>query len=358
MHKDKTITVLLTGAGAPGMPGVLICLRSVPNALRLVGVDMDPNAPSRTDFDAFYTVPAAHDDNFIPNVLEIAEKEKVDIVFPCVTRELAKFAEARGVFAEKGIIVATMDPYTIDVANNKGKLLTATKEAGLPTAEFYLANTVEEVEVAFEKLGYPQRAVCVKAVEGNGSRAVRIVDANISMSNLFFNEKPNCMYISKHDLMELLRETPKFPKELMLMQALPGDEYAVDLVTKNGEVLAYLCRKGMQVVSSNQTISVVVDEPDVIAQCAKVVSLLKLSGNIGFDLKCDENGNAYILEINPRLTGGIVTCLAAGANMPWLGICSWLGMDITQPNLRIGVKMQRYWNERFYDENGNLMRMG
>ena len=358
MHEtDKTITVLLTGAGAPGMPGILTCLKSAPQKLRLIGVDMDPNAPSRTDFDAFYTVPAAREDSFIPTVLEIAENEQVDLVFPCVTRELAKFAQARGLFAEKGICVATMDPETIEVANNKGKLLTATKAAGLPTAEFYLANTVEEVEEAFDKLGYPQRAVCVKAVEGNGSRAVRLVDANVSMSNLFFNEKPNGMYISKHDLLLLLRETPTIPKELMLMQALPGTEYAVDLITRDGKVLASLCRKAMQVVSSNQTTSVVVDEPDVIEQCEKVVALLNLSGNIGFDLKRDENGNAYILEINPRLTGGIVTCLAAGANMPWLGICCWLGMEVTQPKLRIGVKMQRYWNERFYDENGNLMNM-
>lgn len=355
---NKTISVLLTGAGAPGMPGILTCLKNAPQPLRLVGVDMDSSAPSRKDFDAFYTVPAARDDSFIPTVLEIAVQEQVDIIIPCVTRELAKFAAARALFAENGICVGTMDPQAIDVANNKGKLLTATRAAGLPTAEFYLANTVEEVEAAFDKLGYPQRAVCVKAVEGNGSRAVRLVDANISMSNLFFNEKPNGMYISKHDLMLLLRETPQFPKELMLMQALPGIEYSVDLVAKDGETLAALCRRGMEVVSSNQTMSVVVDEPDVIEQCRNVVSLLKLSGNIGFDLKCDENGNAYILEINPRYTGGIVTCLAAGANMPWLGICSWLGMDVQQPDLRIGVKMQRYWNERFYDENGNLMVMG
>ena len=355
---DRQITVLLTGAGAPGMPGILTCLKKAPRKLRLIGVDMDPNAPSRLDFSGFYQIPAAKDDSFIPTILEIAKREQVDIIVPCVTRELAKFAEARELFAAEGIIVATMDPHTIDVANNKGKLLTAIKQAGLPTAEFYLANTIEEVESAFNKLGYPERAVCVKAVEGNGSRAVRLVDPKISMSNLFFNEKPNGMYISKHDLIALLRETPKFPKELMLMQALPGDEYAVDLVTRNGETLTALCRKGMQVVSSNQTMSVVVDEPEVIAQCEKIVKLLKLSGNVGFDLKCSEDGTPYILEINPRFTGGIVTCLAADANMPWMGICSWLGLPFEKPKLQIGVKMQRYWNERFYDVNGNLMELG
>jgi len=355
---DKPITVLLTGAGAPGMPGILTCLKNAPRELRLIGVDMDPNAPSRKDFAGFYAVPAAKEDSFIPTILEIAKQERVDIIVPCVTRELAKFAESKPMFTEAGIVVATMDPDTIEIANNKGKLLTTIKQAGLPTAAFYLANTVEEVEIGFNKLGYPEKAVCVKAVEGNGSRAVRLIDPNISMSNLFFNEKPNGMYISKNDLMELLQETPKFPKELMLMQMLPGDEFSVDLVARDGETLTALCRKGMQVVSSNQTMSVVVDEPEVIAQCEKVVALLKLSGNIGFDLKCDEAGVPYILEINPRFTGGIVTCLAADANMPWLGICSWLGLPFDKPKLRIGVKMQRYWNERFYDENGNLMELG
>lgn len=354
----RPITVLLTGAGAPGMPGILTCLKKAPEQLRLIGVDMDMNAPSRMDFGGFYQVPAARDDNFIPTVLEIAKRENVDIIVPCVTRELAKFAEARQLFSAAGIVVATMDPDTIEIANNKGKLLTAIRQAGMPTADFYLANTIEEVESGFSKLGYPEKAVCVKAVEGNGSRAVRLVDPKISMSNLFFNEKPNGMYISKHDLMELLAETPRFPKELMLMQMLPGDEFSVDLVARDGETLTALCRKGMQVVSSNQTMSVVVDEPEVIAQCEKVVKLLKLSGNIGFDLKCDEQGTPYILEINPRFTGGIVTCLAADANMPWLGICSWLGLPFEKPALRIGVKMQRYWNERFYDEHGNLMELG
>lgn len=356
--EEQVLTVLLTGAGAPGMPGILTCLRGAPARLRLIGVDMDPNAPSRKDFSAFYVVPAARDESFIPTIVDIAIKEKVDIIVPCVTRELSKFAQARELFEKAGTRVATMELEKIEIANDKGKLLTAIKEAGLPVAKFYLADTVEQVEEAFEKLGYPQKAVCVKAVEGNGSRAVRIVDASISQSKMFFDEKPNGMYISKHDLMALLAETPVFPKQLMIMQVLPGEEYSVDLVARDGETLTALCRKGMQVVSSNQTISVVVDEPSVIEQCKAVVSLLKLSGNIGFDLKNDENGFPYIMEINPRLTGGIVTCFAAGANMPWDGIQSWMGYPVEQAKLRIGVKMQRYWNERFYDETGNLMIIG
>lgn len=358
MEGQKIISVLYTGAGAPGMPGVLTCLRQHKDQLRLIGVDMDANAPSRKDFDAFYTVPAAKDEAFIPRVLDICRREQVNIVVPCVTRELQKFACARAEFEAMGVRVAVMEPEKLALANNKGALLTAIRDAGIPTADFYLADNLEQMEKAFELLGYPEKAVCAKAVEGNGSRAVRLVDANISKSRLFFDEKPSGMYISKQELMETLAETEVFPKQMILMQMLPGDEYSVDLVAQKGVTQAVVCRKGMQVVSSNQTSSMIVDEPRVIEQCCRVVELFGLSGNIGFDLKCDEKGIPFILEINPRLTGGIVTCLAAGANMPWLGLCSWLGQPVQQPQLRLGVRMQRFWNERFYDENDNLMEIG
>jgi len=141
------------------------------------------------------------------------------------------------------------------------------------------------------------------------------------------------------------------------MKLLPGKEYSVDIVAMKGRVQAAVCRVGLTVVSSNQTSSVIVDEPKVLEMCEKVVRALGLSGNIGFDLKEDEDGEVYILEINPRLTGGIVTCLAAGANMPWLGIQSWLGEEVQQPKLTYGVKMQRYWNESFFDAEDNEMQL-
>ena len=69
---ENTVTVLMTGAGAPGAPGIIRCLRkNGERSIRIVGVDMNENAAGRKLVDAFYTVPAAKDPGFLDRVLEV-----------------------------------------------------------------------------------------------------------------------------------------------------------------------------------------------------------------------------------------------------------------------------------------------
>ena len=54
----KKSTVLITGAGAPGAPGIIRSLRN--NGERpvyIIGVDMDPKASGFSMVDEWYTVP-------------------------------------------------------------------------------------------------------------------------------------------------------------------------------------------------------------------------------------------------------------------------------------------------------------
>ena len=45
---ENTVTVLMTGAGAPGAPGIIRCLRkNGERSIRIVGVDMNENAAGR-----------------------------------------------------------------------------------------------------------------------------------------------------------------------------------------------------------------------------------------------------------------------------------------------------------------------
>ena len=92
----RDITVLMTGCGAPGAPGIIKCFRNNGERnIRLIGVDRNENAGARDLADAFFTVPSAGDEDFIPAVLELCRREKVDAVVPIVTRELGKFARSR-----------------------------------------------------------------------------------------------------------------------------------------------------------------------------------------------------------------------------------------------------------------------
>lgn len=348
----RPITVLLTGCGAPGAPGIIKCLRkNGEREIRIVGVDMNENAGARGMVDAFYTVPAAKADNFIDCILEICMKEKVDLVEPIVTRELMKFALSRERFEEKGIKLAVMSPETLEIVNNKANLLTAVKKAGLPCPEFRVVHSVGELETACAELGYPAKAVCVKGAEGNGSRGVRIVDPYVSRYDLFFNSKPSSMNISYEELIRTLSEKPEIP-EMLVMENLPGEEYGIDVLCDNGEVLIELGRYNYSVNSSIPQGCVIELREEASAQAKAICRQFCIDGNANFDFKYDREGRLRLIEINPRLSATIVSYAAAGVNMPYLGIKRLLGEPLPKCDPAYGTRMVRRYEESFFDKDG------
>lgn len=343
---------MITGAGAPGAPSIIRCLRkNGERPIRIVGVDMNPLASTRRMTDLFFPVPAAKDPMFLEKVMEICLQEKVDVIVPLVTRELYLFAEHKSAFEERGIRVSVMPLPVLKIVNNKLRLLTKMRELGMETPAFEPARTVDEVKTACKKLGYPENAVCVKSSEGNGSRGVRIIDAHKSHFDLLFNEKPNSMYMSYHDLIAALEEKTEIP-EMMVMEFLPGEEYGVDALCDHGRVLCIAGRYNMAVNSSIPQASVVENREEPLKIAAELIEKLGMDGNVNFDFKYDVSGNARLIEINPRLSATITAYAPAGVNFPYLRVKQLLGEQISVPQVRAGVAMQRRYAEVFFDPNG------
>ena len=351
----KTVRVLITGAGAPGCPSILNCLRNnEERSLYIVGVDMNPMATCRKKVDRFYQVPPAYSPDFIDTLLDICRKEKIDVVIPIVTRELELFSKSKLRFEEIGTKVSVMNEEPLHIANNKGLLLERMREAGLPTPKFEIARTADTLIDAIEKLGYPQKAVVVKPTFGNGSRGTRILDAAKSKYDLFFFEKPNSMYISYSELVNTINEKPQIP-EMIVMEYLPGMEICVDALADDGKVLYVSSREG-DVVSSIMVSSRVTYNESAIDLAKKIISLLKLDGNIDFDMKIDDYGVPQIMEINPRLPSGVVVQAAAGVNFPYLRIKQLLGEKMPMCKAVTGFEMQFRNEEVLYDPDGNLVK--
>ena len=352
---ENTVTVLMTGAGAPGAPGIIRCLRkNGERSIRIVGVDMNENAAGRKLVDAFYTVPAAKDPGFLDRVLEVCEKERVQVVMPLVTRELLTFSRNLEAFRSRGIGVSVMEYDSLRIANNKVKLLEKMRQLGMPTPAFLPCATVEEVEEACKKLGYPQNAVCVKGAEGNGSRGVRLIDPGKSMYDLLFNEKPNSMYMSYHDLIGALKEKPQIP-EMMVMELLPGEEYGVDALCEDGKVLYMAGRYNFAVNSSIPQGSIIESREKPFEIAAELIEKLHMSGNVNFDFKYDAAGEPKLIEINPRLSATIVSYAPAGINFPYLQLKRLLGEPLPKLSIREGTVMQRRYNEVFFAPDGSEM---
>jgi carbamoyl-phosphate synthase large subunit len=69
----RKINVMITGAGAPGAPGVIKSLKKVSEReIKIIGIDQDHfNSVGRVLLDKFIEGPSALDPDFIEKVLDI-----------------------------------------------------------------------------------------------------------------------------------------------------------------------------------------------------------------------------------------------------------------------------------------------
>lgn len=344
----KPVTVIVTGAGAPGAPGVIKSLReNGERPIRIVAADASEEAVGYLLSDAAHQIPMANAPDFIDRLLAIAVGEKADVILPLVTRELEKLSFNKDKFQKEGIIVSVSDYGPLTIANDKGKLLTYMKGQGLPTPLFAIVKSKDEFLEEVKKLGYPDRPVCFKPVKANGSRGFRIIDPKIDRYRLLFEMKPSSTYITLDEITSIWDESESLP-ELIVMEYLPGDEYSVDLLVDHGKPL-YTIPRRRDVMSAGISVKgEIVREADVIGYCNDIVQSLGLHGNIGIQVKRAQNGIPFILEINPRLQGTVVHCTGAGVNLPYYAVKLALQEAIPTVGVRWNCKMMRYWNEVFY----------
>ena len=122
---DNTRSVLITGAGAPGIRGTIYALHQNPDGvkIRTIGTDARADAAGRFLVDRFYQVPAPEGPQYLDSLLSICRSEGVEVVIPQTSRETVLLSRHRAEFQREKIHVMVSDPAAIEVANNKWKLL-------------------------------------------------------------------------------------------------------------------------------------------------------------------------------------------------------------------------------------------
>lgn len=353
---EKKIKVLITGAGAPGAPSIIQSLRIVKRKIKIIGVDMDKNAVGFTMVDKHHLVCPANDKNFINNVLKIAKKEKVDVIIPLVTKELLKFSKNKEVFEKQGIKVSISSPEGLEIANNKYLLMEYCKNNNVPVPNFQLVKNYKDFEKTVYQLGYPKKNVCFKPPVSNGMRGFRILTQSIDRLDMLINHKPNNSLTTLEEIRPILKSANPFPG-LLVMEYLPGQEYSVDVLVKEGKCIAVVPRSRDKLKMGISFVGTTVKNQKIIKYSTKIVEGLKLNGNIGLQFKNDQNGIPKIIESNPRVQGTMILATAANANLVYGAVQLALKEKIKPFKIAWGTKMIRYWKEVYYDETGHAFTL-
>ena len=325
------LRILVTCCLGAYLKGTLDCLRKEED-LYIVGTDVMQMYHNRNGIDKFYRVPRCDDPGYIDVILDICKKEHIDLVMPFYTGELELFLYCEGFFERIGTKVHVTRG-ALHIANDKKLWGNCFDFHGLPTARSKVVETYDQL-VSFVNED-PESTYCLKQGKGCGGRGFRI----IGEEPYDIKARPTGVYVTLEDTAKLFEGSETY----LVQKYLTGKEYGVDVLCVDGKVVCGIERYNESVVEGVNIDAEIIEKDDIYDMCVEVCRLLNLDGNVGFDVKKDEHGNPFIIDINPRYTATISLSAHAGLNLAYYGLQHSIGRKLPEvfPEERIGARIER-----------------
>jgi carbamoyl-phosphate synthase large subunit len=337
-------TVLVSASGAPGTAALLRGLReNGERDVRLVGTDMSERSIGRHLCDAFHIVPAGSDPGFADAMLEIVEREHVDVVLPQSSFDLAGLAAERERFP---VPVLVSSPETIHRSNDKAETYTLLQRIGVPTVEFFRVAGARQVAEAAGALGYPETPVCFKPVFSSGSRGFRILDPTVDRAHQLLHERPGSVAMRLEEALELLPEHGG--TELLVMELAEGGERTIDGIADGARVVLGHPKTRESMRAGLAMYFVTLEDARLMEIADRIVKELSIEWFFNIQLVGDR-----VIEINPRIS---TIVYQEDLNLPWLGVKRALGeisddeLAALRTRIRPGRSALRYFDQVEWDE--------
>jgi len=127
------------------------------------------------------------------------------------------------------------------------------------------------------------------------------------------------------------------------------EEFTVDcyVSVSDGRILTVSPRRRNATVGGEVSDTETVDMPEAVALASEVLCAFDLRGAVTVQLirDLDIYGRLLVMEVNPRLGGGAVCSVEAGADIPQLILREALGLELNHMDARPGVRISRYMQE-------------
>ena len=175
---------------------------------------------------------------------------------------------------------------------------------------YVLAHSPEEFHLACESLKSTSGRLCYKLTVDEGARSFRVIDNSIeSISALYAKPGTKVTQCAA----EAILSQYNFSIPVIVMPYLSGADVSVDCMeTATGRLIIPRFKVGRY--------SEVKPDSEVIRLSNAIMDILRfdMPANIQFKM---EQGRPYLLEINPRMSGGLqLSCLATGINLPAIAL--------------------------------------
>src|SRR5262245_26273615 len=299
-----------------------------PGAFRLLRTHTNPHVPALRIADAAEAEPKnLSEADYLAYCLEVVRRHRVAVFVP--GKNLRSIAAARGRFEALGCrVVAAAAPETIELLEDKARLY-ASLEPGLVAVPAHrVVNDLPGFDAAYAELKARHGTVCFKpcvSVFGLGFRVV--TEWGRGIDRLLGGDP---IKIGLADARYFLAQRSRF-RDLMVMQYLPGPERSVDCLAHEGELVRAVVRLKSGALEGGQLLE---DNPALVKVVRKLTARLRLNAVFNIQFR-DVAGVPHLLEINPRMSGGLHYACLSGVAFPYWALRLALGTatpdDVPRP---------------------------
>ncbi len=256
------------------------------------------------------------DPDVVNDIVALARKESIDIILPFVDGAIEIAARCRQFLPD--VFIPVSDPEISESMFDKVIAAKSFREANLPIPTTYNVLTAQLPAIA-------------KPRRGSASRGIKV----------FYN-------------MEELMHLDNLSDYILQEYIEHHDEYTVDCyVSTEGEILCAVPRRRIEVMGGEVTRTCTCRLPQLIDLSHDVIRAFKLRGPVTVQFLHDLNSDRYLLmEVNPRLGGGVICSICAGAPITDYIIAESLGKKLSPCNdWKENTLMTRYWKEVVFFDN-------
>lgn len=283
---------------------------------KVYATDMQLNAPAMVDADVAIKVPGIYDQAYVPALKKIIAENNINAVISLNDLELPILSSHKQELETTGAKVIISDERAIKISFDKWETARFIESIGLNSPQTYIdfEKAVDAVEA--KELDFP---LVIKPRWGSASIGI---DFPEDMQELKLAYELQNMRIVRTILKEASNEDIKH--SILIQEKIKGKEYGMDVLNDfNGNYVGTFVREklSMRAGETDKAVSVIDQRMEKIGRT--ISENLRHIGNLDCDIFESENGQLYVLELNPRFGGGYPFSHEAGVKTPSVFI-EWL----------------------------------
>ncbi len=285
MPTNNNQIVLVTGVGGPAGINAARLLKAIPG-IRVIGCDIDELSAGRFFVDEFLLAPRVTDrEAYVSWMTKTIAEHQVGLCIPTVHEELPIMADLAPSLPCPALISR---PEAIAFGEDKHQLYQwAMRELAPHAIPAVLLS-------AWTPLWCTDDVQFVKPRQGRGGRG--------------------CQKMTKTELQALQASTTT-PDQYIVMEYMPGTEWTVDAYQgKDGAMVYVVPRERIGLAGGISIKGRTVRHEELIKLSTQVCQAIGFYGPVCLQWRADVAGTPRLIEINPRLSGGLPITVAAGVN--------------------------------------------